>query len=69
MTPKNTKTNESVLRTVKEKLTLMDAIRANRWKIVGHTLKRPEELHNLRIEGVIEGKKTAVHPRNFYKCF
>jgi len=35
------KTNEEVLRSVKEKHTFMDVIRARRWKTVGH----PEELH------------------------
>ncbi|VVC44876.1 Hypothetical protein CINCED_3A025687 [Cinara cedri] len=60
------KTNEEVLRTVEEKCTLIDAIRARWWKIVGHALRHPEELHNIILEGMIEGKKTAEPPRNSY---
>jgi len=60
------KTNEEVLRIVGEKRTLMDAIRTRRWKMVGHALRHPEELYNIILEGMIEGKKTAGRPRNFY---
>ncbi|KAL4132882.1 hypothetical protein QTP88_009959 [Uroleucon formosanum] len=60
------KTNEEVLRTVGEKRTLIDAIRGRRWKMVGHALRHPEELHNIILEGMIEGKKTAGRPRNSY---
>lgn len=38
-------------------------IRAKYWKMVGHALRHSEELHNM---GMIEGKKTAGLPRNFY---
>jgi len=41
------KTNE--VRTVKEKRTFMDAIRARRWKMVGHALRHSEEMHNIII--------------------
>jgi len=56
------KTNEEVLRTVVEKRTLIDTVRARRWKMVGHALRHPEELHNIILEGMIEGKKTAGRP-------
>jgi len=51
---------------VGEKRTLIDAIRERRWKMVGHALRHPEELHNIRLEGMIEGKKTARRPGNSY---
>jgi len=60
------KTNEKVLRTVGEKCTLKDAIGGKRWKIVGLALRHPEELHNIILEGMIEGKKTAGNPWNSY---
>jgi len=47
------KTNEEVLRTVKEKRTSMDALRARRWKMVGNSLSRPKELYNVIIVGII----------------
>jgi len=36
--------------------------------MVGHALRHSEELHNIILEGryMIEGKKTAGHPRNSY---
>lgn len=34
----------------------MDTIRVRRWKIIGHTLRNPKELHNIIIERKI--KKT-----------
>ncbi|VVC45927.1 Hypothetical protein CINCED_3A006856 [Cinara cedri] len=40
-------TNEEVLRTVEEKRTLIDVIRERRWKMVGHAMRHPEELHNI----------------------
>lgn len=39
-------------------------IRSRHWKMVEHTLRHPEELHNILLEGVIEGKKTVKHPRS-----
>lgn len=45
----NGETNVEVLRTVKEKRTLMDAIRARRWKMIGHALRHTEELHDIII--------------------
>jgi hypothetical protein len=48
------KTNEEVLRTVREKRTLIDAIKERRWKMVGHVMRHPEELHNIILEGMIE---------------
>ncbi|XP_025413749.1 uncharacterized protein LOC112685915 [Sipha flava] len=59
------KTNE-VLRTVGEKRTLIDAIRGRCWKMVGHALRHLEKLHNVILEGMIEGKKTAGRRRNSY---
>jgi len=34
--------------------------------MVVHALRHPEELHNIILEGMIEGKKTAGRPRNSY---
>jgi len=47
---------------VEEKRTLMDAIRGRRWKMVGHALRHPEELHNIILEGMIKGKKLQDVP-------
>jgi len=60
------KTNGEVLITVGEKRTLIDTIRARRWKMVGPALRHPEELDNIILEGMIEGKKTAGRPWNSY---
>lgn len=60
------KTNEQVLSTVGEKRTLIDAIRARRWKMFGLALRHLEELHNPILKGMIDGKRTAGRPRNFY---
>lgn len=45
------KTNEEVLRTVKRKLRFIDAIRAGHWKTTRPAARRPEELHNIMVEG------------------
>lgn len=50
------KTIEEILRIVKEKRILIDAIRARCWKMVRHALRYPEELHNIIIENMIERK-------------
>lgn len=55
------KTNKEVFLTVKVKRTLKDVIRARRWKMVGHSLRHPEEL-----EGMIERKKITGCPLNSY---
>jgi len=47
------KTNEEILGTVKEKRTFVDAIKARRWKMVGHALRHPAELHNIIKVGMI----------------
>jgi hypothetical protein len=56
------KTNEEVLITVGEKRTLIDVIRERRWKMVGHAMRHPEELHNIILEGMIEGEKLQDVP-------
>jgi len=53
------KTNEEVLRTVGEKCTLKDAIRGRRWKVVGHALRHPEELHNIIFRGYDRRKENC----------
>lgn len=63
------KTNKEVLRVVKKKCTSMDVIRTRRWKMIEHALRRPEELHNLIIESIIEGKRTTVCPQNSYYLY
>jgi len=35
-------------------------------EMVGQAMRYPEELHNIILEGMIEGKKTAGPPRNSY---
>lgn len=52
--------------TIREKRTLVDAIRASRWKMVGNALRHLEEMHNVILEGMREVKKTARRPRNSY---
>lgn len=47
------KTNKDVRETVNEKRTFMIAIRAERWKMIGYTLRHPDELHNIIVEGMI----------------
>jgi len=51
---------------VGKKRTLIDAIRGRLWKMVGHALRYPEELHNIILEGIIEGIITTACPRNYY---
>lgn len=56
---------------MREKRTFIDAIRVPR-KVLENgwtypeTSNHPEELHNITLEGMIEGKKTAERPRNCY---
>lgn len=49
---------------MKEKRTLIDAIRAGRWIMVEHALRHSQELHNTILEGMMEEKKTAGRPQN-----
>lgn len=51
---------------MKEKPTLIDTIRIRRCEMVGHSLRHAEELHNIILKGMIEGKKTAERPPNLY---
>ena len=51
---------------MEEKRTLIDVIRGRRWKMVGHALRHPEELHNIILVSMIEGNKTAGRPQNSY---
>jgi len=54
------KTNEEILRTIKEKRTFdWSESLENGW-----TLRHPEQLHNIIMVGAIEGKTTAGRPRN-----
>jgi DNA-directed RNA polymerase subunit L len=50
------KSNHDVLEIVGEERSLMNLIRKRRWKMVGHTLRHPEELHSTILEVTIEGK-------------
>lgn len=34
--------------------------------MVGHALRHPEEMLNIILKGMMEGKKTAGRPRNSY---
>jgi len=44
----------------------MDSIKKRRWKMVGHTLRHPEELHSTILEGMIEEKRPPGPPRNTF---
>jgi len=50
----------------REKRTLTDAIRERRWNMFGHAPRLPEEKHDITLEGMTEGKKTAGRPRSSY---
>lgn len=52
------KTNEEVLKTVKGKRTFINAINTRYRKIVAYL----EDLHNIIIKGMMEEKKTEMHP-------
>lgn len=56
------KSNQKVLEIVGEKCVLIDSIRKRRWKMVRHTLRHQEELHNTIFEGMIEGKDHLDDP-------
>lgn len=60
------KANEDVYRIVIEKHALIEVIKTRRWKMIGQALRYSEELHNIIIVGIIEGKETAGHPRYTY---
>jgi len=51
---------------VREKRTIIDAIRERRWKMIGYALRHPEEMHYIILEGMIKEKKTAGRPQNSY---
>jgi len=51
---------------VGEKRTLIDVIRGRSWEMVGHALRHPEELHNIILNGLVEGKRTTGRPHNSY---
>lgn len=55
-----------MLRIVKKKIKLVDRTRARHWKTVGHALRHLEELHNIILEGMIEGRNAAGQHRNCY---
>jgi len=42
-------------------------VRESHWKMIGHALRHPEEMHNIILESKIEGNKTTRHPQNSYK--
>lgn len=58
------KTNERVLRTIKEKRTFMNAIGVRCSITIGHILRHPEELRKIIIKQIIiiERKNIAGHP-------
>jgi len=59
-------TNEEVLRFVREKHTPIETNKKRLLKMIRHALRHPEEIHNIILDGMIEGKKTAGRPRNSY---
>lgn len=60
------RSNEDILRTIDEKRTLIDTIKRRRWQMIGHTLRHRDELHNIIIEGMIEGTRSRGRPRTRY---
>jgi len=60
------KRNQDVLEIVGEKRSLVDSIRGIKWKMIGHTFRHPEELHNTIIEGMIEGMRSSGQCRNTF---
>lgn len=56
------KTNEEVVITVTEKRIFVDMIKGSHCKMIVYSPRHPEELHNLMLEGMIEGKMTAGSP-------
>jgi len=57
------KTNEEVLDLVKEKRTLLNNLRSRRWNMIGHKQRHNEELHNIILVGMVEGKRGRDRPR------
>lgn len=45
---------------------MADAINVKRWKTIEHASRRPGELRNTIIEGMIGGKRTEGFRRNSY---
>lgn len=41
-------------------------MRKRRWKMVGHPLRHPEELHSAILKGMIEGKRPPGRLRNTF---
>ena len=57
------KTNEEILKMVETERKIMDTIRSQQKRWLGHIL-RHDSLLRLTLEGLIQGKKTYGRPRN-----
>jgi len=51
------KSNQDILEIIGEKRLLVDSMRERRLKMIRHTLRHPEELHNAIMESMIKGKR------------
>lgn len=47
------RTNEDMLKTIDEKITLIDTLKKRRWQMIKHKLRHGDELHGLIIEVMI----------------
>lgn len=61
------KRNQDALEIVNEKRLMTESIINKRWKMVGHTLKHPEELHYTILDVTIEGKRLPEHRNTFIR--
>lgn len=59
-------TNEDALTHVVKTTSIIKVIKQRRCDMVGHVLRRYEELHHSIIEHAIEGRKTSERPKNSY---
>lgn len=53
------KTNDQALEHFGEKRAFVDSIKFRHWKMVGHALRHPKELHSMIIDDFIKGTKTV----------
>jgi len=60
------KSNQDVLEIVGKERLSIDSIRKRRWKMAGHTIRRPEKLRSTILEGMIEGKRPPGRPRDTF---
>ena len=60
------RTNESILKEIDEGREILKSIRVRRWNMMGHILRRENELIKRIIEGKMEGKRGRGRPRTSF---